>query len=78
MKKKKKEAVTWHASSKHVSFIACLIALKLSNTHKVMYLKTLKNTHMSQKQAVMSVKVNNWENKSHVYIRSVWQQHNIH
>ncbi len=42
--KKKKEAVTWHASSKHVSFIACFIALKLSNTHKVM----LKHTYVSK------------------------------
>ncbi len=53
-----------------LSSLSCLIALKLSNTHKFML-----KTHELQKQSVMSVKVN--RKKSSVYIRSVWQQRNI-
>ncbi len=63
-------AVTQHVSNK-LSLLSCLIVLKLSNI-KFM----LKNTQVTKTVSYVS-EGKHLGNKSHVYIRSVWQTHNI-
>ncbi len=62
-------AVTQHVSNK-LSLLSCLIVLKLSN------IKFIKNTQVTKTVSYVS-EGKHLGNKLHVYIRSVWQTHNI-